>query len=86
MADLVSRRGVLTTAGAFLIGTIGLEQLGAAAGPEWEARFRTGSKLMARLLWVIPEAKAVGLSLASHLTACVAYEPPVELGTPRSRG
>ena len=61
--------------------TVGCDALG-GTGADWAKRFAKGTKLTARVLFVDPASKAVGLGVAPHLTACAAYAPPLPLGAP----
>ena len=49
------------------------------AGPK---RFVPGTKVSARILFVHPGTKAIGLGLSKHLVSCTPYEPPLPLATP----
>ena len=65
-------------------GTVACDALGVAmpmTSPQWAKRFTVGAKVSARLLWVLPAHKAVGLSLVPSLVACIPYTPPRPLGS-----
>ena len=47
---------------------------------DWPKRFKHGAKATARILFVHPQTKTVGLGLCSHLATCQAYEPPMSIG------
>ena len=49
------------------------------AGPR---RFATGTKVVARILWVQPSTKAIGLALGKHLIACESFAPALLPATP----
>ena len=61
--------------------TVGMDALGSPS-PDWAKRFPRGHKMSARVLFVDPATKAVGISLAPHLVGCAAFSPPLPLGAP----
>ena len=73
--------GVKLVFGGYFEGTVSSECMGIASS-QWPKRFPPGTKLPARLLWIHPQSKAVGLALSPHLTDCLSYDPPLQLGAP----
>ncbi|KAL3928463.1 MAG: hypothetical protein SGPRY_002376 [Prymnesium sp.] len=46
---------------------------------EWGKKFKLGSRVTARILWVVPEEKRVALALVPHLISLTPFAPPSSL-------
>lgn len=71
--------GIKLRFGGYFEGTVSTEALGAIA-QDWPRRFPPGTRVQARIVFVVPTDKAVGLCLADHLIRATTYVPSARIG------